>query len=283
MRIDFLSLNLAQPDGDGNCVYDAMTITGGGSQVPVICGENTGQHVYVDFENDNVIIINIATGNTVNIGRTWNLKISQIGCACPTKGKWYFVTNHYNCYKRFAAPSGCLMYYTDVSGTVQSFNYGTTANGELSSQLTTGTRQLVNQNYGICIAMEPGYCSIQWSQSQINSFTVSNDTEADADILGTPAASVGGFNCSYDFVIIPNPYIDTIPLNYDRFCGNGLPTVTCTFKRRFVFLLKLCNIFLAFTKPFVLYVINNEDEVDGIANRGFSLDYTQQRCSSLIV
>lgn len=126
------------------------------------------------------------------------------------------------------------MYYTDVSGTVQSFNYGTTDNGELSSQFTTGTRQLVNQNYGVCVAMEPGYCSIVWSQSQINSFTVSNDTEADADIIGTPLASVGGLNCSYDFVIIPHPYVDTIPLNYDRFCGNGLPIVTCMSKNRSV-------------------------------------------------
>lgn len=70
-----------------------MTVTGGGSQVPIICGENTGQHIYVDFENDNEIIINIATGSAVSIGRTWNLKISQIGCACPTKGKQYFVAN----------------------------------------------------------------------------------------------------------------------------------------------------------------------------------------------
>lgn len=65
---------------------DAMTITGGGSQVPIICGENSGDHVYVDFEGDNDIIITIATSAATTLSRTWNLKVSQIACACPTKG-----------------------------------------------------------------------------------------------------------------------------------------------------------------------------------------------------
>lgn len=121
-----------------------------------------------------------------------------------------------------------MKYYTEPTGTVQSFNYGTTENSELSSQLSTGTRELANQNYGVCVAMVPGYCSIEWKQSQTNSFTVSGDTEANSEIIGTPEASVGGENCTTDFVIIPHPYVNGMALNYDRFCGNALPTVTCT-------------------------------------------------------
>lgn len=127
------------------------------------------------------------------------------------------------------APSGCLMYYTDVTGTVRRFNYGVTASSEMTSIGATGTRQLVNNNYGICVAMAPGYCSIQWSQTALDSFTVSHDTEADSLILGTPAASVTGTNCRYDFVIIPNPSVNGVPTNVDRFCGNGIPTITCKY------------------------------------------------------
>lgn len=198
-----MSLTLAQPDGDGNCVNDAMTITGGGSQVPIICGENTGDHVYVDFDNNTDIVITISTTDAITLGRLWNLKVTQIACACPTR-----------------APSGCLKYYTTVTGTVRSFNYGTTENTNINSVGSIGTRELVNQNYGICVAMVPGYCSIEWSMSQTNSFTVSYDTPAN------PNVEAGGTDCTTDFIVIAHPYVNGVPLDYDRFCGNSLPTVT---------------------------------------------------------
>lgn len=126
----------------------------------------------------------------------------------------------------FSAPSGCLMYYTAETGTVKSFNYGTTTSNYLTSNATTGTRELVNENYGVCIAMLPGYCSIVWSQSTTDSFTVSGDTEANSDILGTQYAVVLGENCTTDFVVIPDPYyVNGSAVNSDRFCGNAFPTV----------------------------------------------------------
>lgn len=77
---------MAQPDGNGNCIYDALYVTGGASNVPVICGENSGQHIYVNFNGDNDIILRIDTSNSYALARSWNIKIAQIGCACPTKG-----------------------------------------------------------------------------------------------------------------------------------------------------------------------------------------------------
>lgn len=50
-----------------------------------------------------------------------------------------------------------------------------------------GTRQLAELNYGVCVQMLPGYCSIEWTQSVGDkySFTVSGDTEAlDPTVLG---------------------------------------------------------------------------------------------------
>lgn len=130
--------------------------------------------------------------------------------------------------------------------------------------------------------MIPGYCSIAYSQSDTLSFTVSGDTQASAEIIGTPAASVGGDDCTTDFIIIAHPFVDGTALNYDRFCGNGLPNVVCTY-----FLLQTrksfstYRFFAAFSKPFVVYVVNDGDESEGIANRGFSINYRQIRCSSL--
>ncbi|KAK9747301.1 CUB domain [Popillia japonica] len=239
-RIEFISVTLAQPDGDGNCVNDTLTIRGGGSVVPVICGENSGQHVYVQFYADQDIQIEIVT-STGTFSRIWNLRVMQIACNCPT-----------------IAPSGCLMYYTSASGIVNSFNYGSTESSTLNSIGATGTRQLVNQNYGVCVAMIPGYCSIVWSQTSYNSFTVSNDTEA--YLFGSNAGTFGN-ECPYDFVIVPAPYLTNGSLFYtDRFCGNYFPTVE------------------SFSKPFVLTVVNNENDTADVANRGFSLSYSQQLC-----
>lgn len=116
------------------------------------------------------------------------------------------------------------MYYTDVSGVVNSFNYGSTANGELLDTGFPGTREMANLNYGVCIAMQPGYCSITWSQtSDPYSFTVTNNTVGLSVDPGLPSGGINGTNCTTDFVVIPNP----IGVGADRFCGNAFPTVTC--------------------------------------------------------
>ncbi|KAK9881468.1 hypothetical protein WA026_016352 [Henosepilachna vigintioctopunctata] len=244
-RIDFIAFTLAQPDANGLCATDGLTITGGASTVPTICGDNAGQHIYVDFNGNSTIQLNIFTGIAAN-SRVWNFKVSQIGCDCPTR-----------------APSGCLMYYTTLMGTVRSFNYGTTGNAAM-------TRQLANQNYGVCIAMQPGYCSINWAQTagDLYSFTVTGDspTAVTTGTAGTNA--VIGALCTTDFVVIPNPtFTGATPgaANVDRFCGNAFQPLTTN------------------SKPFVLTVVNDANEVGDIGNRGFSLDFTQQRCNNVPV
>lgn len=78
---------LAQPDGNGNCVFDSVVITGSGSNVPIICGENSGQHMYLMANGNNSITIQITTSPLVSLARSWNIKITQIACDCPTQGK----------------------------------------------------------------------------------------------------------------------------------------------------------------------------------------------------
>ncbi|CAG9769869.1 unnamed protein product [Ceutorhynchus assimilis] len=245
VRLDFLTLNLAQPNANGVCSSDAMAVTGGASTVPVICGQNSGQHMYVDFNGNAPIVITIYV-RSASFSRSWNIKVAQINCNCPWR-----------------APSGCLQFYNTLSGTVRSFNYG-------SSSLLNGTRQLANMNYGVCVGMFPGYCSIRWSQSSdLYGFSVSGDTfTAVGDgTLGTSAASLTGLNCTTDFVVIPSPVLNsnTTALNSDRFCGNGFPTVDSS------------------SKPFVMTVVTNGNEVNDTGNRGFSLAFSQQLCAGTLM
>lgn len=137
---------LAQPDGEGNCLTDVLTITGGSSDVPPICGENTGQHVYVNFDDLNPITIRVSTTAGSSVDRMWNLQLSQIPCA-----------------SQFRAPDGCLQYYLQSSGVISSFNYGFGANPNLNSLGATGSRQIAGQRYGICIQAAPDQCSITYS------------------------------------------------------------------------------------------------------------------------
>ncbi|XP_047105568.1 uncharacterized protein LOC124774927 [Schistocerca piceifrons] len=251
VRLDFIDFSLAQPDANGNCVDDAFTVSGAASIVPRICGENTGQHIYVDFEAGNTPLqLSVDATTTNTFGRRWNIKVTQIECDSVNR-----------------APTGCLMYYTSTTGTVKSFNYGTTANPAADVTLA-GTRELVNLNYGVCVQMQPGYCCIEWSQNPADpySFTVSGDTGGlDNTLLGQPAAALNDGACTGDFIVIPNPSQNGVPVNTDRFCGNALITTTT------------CS------KPFVMTVVTDAGEQGNVAaginpdneNRGFCLFFRQ--------
>lgn len=130
------------------------------------------------------------------MARSWNIKATQIACDCPTK-----------------APSGCLMYYTEASGTVKSFNYG---------QSTGITRQLANNNYGVCIEMAPNNCGIQWTATQMSFFVSGGDSTSLSPSIGTDS-------CNSDYIIIPNAMIQTNNgvISGDRICGSGPFTAIC--------------------------------------------------------
>ncbi|XP_030765765.1 uncharacterized protein LOC115889829 [Sitophilus oryzae] len=245
VRLDFLTLNLAQPNSNGTCNTDALVVTGGASIVPVLCGENSGQHIYVDFNGNTSITVSIFVRSST-VSRSWNIRVRQINCNCPWR-----------------APAGCLQWYESLSGTVRSFNYG-------SSSVLNGTRQLANMNYGVCVAMAPGYCGIEWSQSSDTyGFSVTGDTfTAVGDgTVGTTSASLTGDDCTTDFVVIPAPILESnnTPLNTDRFCGNGFPTV------------------ISYSKQFVLTVVTNGNEVNDTGNRGFSLSFSQVLCDGSLL
>ncbi|EAT42827.1 AAEL005668-PA [Aedes aegypti] len=252
LRIDFRSLNLAQPNGEGNCLTDVLTITGGSSEVPSICGENTGQHVYINFSELNPITIRVSTTAGSLVDRMWNLQLSQISCA-----------------SEFRAPEGCLQYYLEPSGVISSFNYGFGANPNLNSLGATGTRQIAGQRYGICIRAAPDRCTITYSLPSTDgsyAFTVSGDAEVlDPTLIGMGVFGENGDICTTDYVVIPSPVVTDVnaagAVFTDRFCGLGLFSVTSQ------------------VKPFVVYVVWDDNEIPDVANRGFRLAYSQNACT----
>lgn len=77
---------LAQPNGDGVCATDMLTITGGNTIVPVLCGDNTGQTLFVDFNGDGAITITVTATLATAFTRRWNIRLTQLGCDCPGLG-----------------------------------------------------------------------------------------------------------------------------------------------------------------------------------------------------
>lgn len=90
LRIELLDFSLAQPSGDGICNTDVLSISGGASNVPLLCGENSGQHIIVDFIDSNPITITVKATASFTFGRHWNIRVSQIGCESAQKGTHKF-------------------------------------------------------------------------------------------------------------------------------------------------------------------------------------------------
>jgi hypothetical protein len=75
-----ISSTAAYTDGPkvGDCATDTLTVSNpGGSAPPIICGTNTGQHMFVPAsDNCNKINIDIDTGST-GTTRKWQIKIRK--------------------------------------------------------------------------------------------------------------------------------------------------------------------------------------------------------------
>jgi len=162
IRIDFDTMVLADPysttatavllDGGqtGKCKTDTLQVLNPGhASSPIICGYNSGQHMFVPAsEQCNQIQINIDTGTTT------------------TTRKWQIKTTQYTCESEMAPVADCLQYHTAQYGSIASFGWDTSA-----STVATSQTHLVNQYYDICIRRTRSYCSICYTPYVISSTT----------------------------------------------------------------------------------------------------------------
>ncbi|KAL0103614.1 hypothetical protein PUN28_017709 [Cardiocondyla obscurior] len=263
-RLDFVQFNIRGPETMNNvCTYDQFIVSGG-NPVPTICGNNDGNHMYIDTgvgQTNPVTLTFVTSGNSFS--RSWKVRISQIRCSTI-----------------YRAEEGCLQYFTGVSGQLKSFNYDP----------TTGL-QLSNQDYSICIRMERNFCGIQYMacsddaqdvmmttgfgiSGQVmrsNAFTLTGNTQ------GTQIVSMTGTNCMTDWLSIPCAMnlgrLSSTPITcVDRLCGGTFNSEAQNLNGSSV---------ISTVKPFRLIFHTDSTEAPGdVGNRGFCLNYVQQPCTT---
>ncbi|KAG9429120.1 hypothetical protein HZU67_09495 [Apis mellifera carnica] len=158
LRIDFVHFNIGQPNSrTGVCDEDIMEIRNGRS-IFHMCGWNSGQHLYIDMDEDDqplTLQFRLPAGLQ---SRMWEMRIVQLDF-------------------EQRAPTGCLQYFEGNNGTLKSLNF-----------LSNG-RFLANQDYLLCIRQERGMCGISYSPCSPDSFRIgpsrmqsTNRTNANASL-----------------------------------------------------------------------------------------------------
>merc|ERR1719245_892205 len=257
-RMDFEQFTLKGPadsiETNGGVCTDTMTVTvNSGQKIPTICGQNTGQHIYVAVGNgaSDSATLALAFSGDSSI-RQWEIKVSQIPC-----GAW-------------APPDGCLQWNTGLTGRLTSFNW-----------LDTGSSHLADQQYTQCVRQEAGYCCIEYQvcsgSGDTDPFTLS--------VLSTAASMAKAMydsDCSLDYISIPASSGTCTSTNIDshtKYCGETLSTMDENLLNT-----PVCDC----TPPFRVG-IKTDNTADtgstaaasattGIKSRGLCLEYMQKPC-----
>jgi len=274
----------------GDCETDTFTVTSPeGRTPPVICGYNTGQHMWVPASDEcNMININIDTATT-GTNRNWEFKVTQYEC------------------NNLAAPTlDCLQYHTAPYGTIASFNYDTNSATAVADTQT----HLSHQYYDICIRRASGRCSICYD-AHIKSTAVANGASSFGISSGINAAAhqaAVGSECTGttlavgkgDYLDIPGlhppPFLSTT-LGVQKICGtwfNAAPgtnvqATACTYANPFKVGVHFDgddNIILAANAAAMANVAEHgfaagaaATDVSGAGFQGFWLNYWQEGCT----
>lgn len=198
--------------GTGDCTTDQFNVASPGAMgSPIICGKNSGQHIFIDSDGSSCHNVNINVGGTTSTSRQWDIFVTQYTCGQEDLG----------------GPPGCLQYFTGDTGLVKSFNYDPSNTATAAAALDT--IHLQNQHYQICVRRETGMCYICWASW---STTPGSFGIGPADAAGDKGVVAA---CTLDFVFIPHgttaaiAAITTPNLGLaNRFCGRHLSTATAS-------------------------------------------------------
>jgi len=247
------------------CLTDTFSITNQ-ENLPVICGINSGYHVYFDA-SDNCHDLNFQLGNEANgIGsvatRTWSIKVSQ-----------------YSCDYENLAPTGCDQYHfgSEASNYIRTFNFQTGR--------TVG-RHLANQHQNICVRRESGMCRICYSVDTATDIGVTGKSDGKAGIKGSTCCgyaldgkagdgAIGGGDC----IVIPGAVkADDGAIVNQQFCGSMMGLATGALAAMFA--KTVCSTQL----PFMVEFNSDNTEISGAmlestgGNPGFKIRYFQTTC-----
>ena len=292
MRLDLVEFELASPLA-GNCEQDQFIIRAN-EPLPILCGRNTGQHLYVDVRGRKLTDLSIITDalkakpvgyfneetqmletewkSELDRERKWRIRVTQIPCDCRDREDPDMKL----------APAGCLQFYQGIRGNMQSFNFdGSIRNlepcyngseSQCGQELFTG--HLNNMDYTICIEDYQGYCGISYNAHSLQDFQMSgilDNIDNEPDLEGIQP-TFGETNCYDDYVFIPRGHhpedMDKKYTN-ERYCGHRLGN-------------RLAGPVVSHSRPFLFRVKTDASEpFTGVAlsNRGFNLEFKQIPCS----
>lgn len=238
IRLDFDEFSLASPlNGSCGKSTDSFLISGASnfnvSGLPAsgLCGELSGQHLYVDVDPTNPsepLLLVINTGNEQAYNRKWSIRVQQIPCHSP-----------------FRAPPGCLQYFTGESNIVESLNFRGMSRArplplplnfdiqpyqfQPNQQFST-PNYFNNLNYGICVAKQAKMCGIRWEavefdiggsipgRSHVGTYSGTNNYGCVLPNQGV----VGGVGDTGDYISILGSSRDGRNGLENRFCGQKL-------------------------------------------------------------
>eukprot|EP00095_Tigriopus_kingsejongensis_P000866 maker-scaffold1675_size31566-snap-gene-0.5 protein:Tk00866 transcript:maker-scaffold1675_size31566-snap-gene-0.5-mRNA-1 annotation:"hypothetical protein SINV_00302" len=256
LRLDFESFSI-QGTGNteeidtvrgtvGGVCLDMFTVTTNtGSTIPTICGENAGQHMYIDIgcQDSDTATLNFDFDGT-DSNRLWEIKVTQI--------------NPNGC--------GCLQYHTGLTGRFTSFNF-----------LPTNDNHLANQEYAICIRQEEGMCCIEYTPcADTNSYSFNA-----IDAISTSQTSILDTDCAtFDYIGIEGVQATCSTssgnIQNSRLCGQKFNVLA----GKMLDAASLCDC----SKPFQVDIFFNgmtdlaADAQNMAKSRGVCLEYRQVPC-----
>jgi hypothetical protein len=198
----------------GDCVDDSFVVTSSGrTGSPLICGINTGQHIFVDASKE--CSKAAFTFGALAATRQYDIKVTQ-----------------YDCKNEMGGPPGCLQYLTANAGNIASFNYPIGA-AAVTSTAANSVTHLSNQHYDICFRRSDDFCAVCFSPSISISVVADNTQTASSSfgLSGSADAAAPETNidvaCSTDYLIIPQATTPVIAIMHgiatigsaERICG----------------------------------------------------------------
>ncbi|XP_060861770.1 uncharacterized protein LOC132938770 [Metopolophium dirhodum] len=195
-------------------------------KLSVLCGELSGQHMYLQVKDCDVPILEspitktiILTVTLVQLGiiekQLWNITLSQL----LGRTKEDAAENP----KYSLAPDGCLQYHVEKKGIIESLNF---FNGK--------GHYVGDLNYAICFKRYPDTCGIKFIGINFEFATNGNSsqsTDRDCDTLSGltvskhPTAIIGTTPINMDYVVIPDGLstVDAgLSVHASKYCGRSL-------------------------------------------------------------
>lgn len=227
IRIDFDEFSLAPPI-NGRCgdqtdsfiLSGATNFNSSGLPNTGLCGELTGQHVYVDVDPDDTtepLLFIINTSNEEVYNRKWSIRIRQIPC-----------------HSQYKAVPGCLQTYSGIEGVIESLNYRGIPRGINVAGYPSNNRPAPfpmnagdspnyfnNLNYGVCIMLANGYCGIKYEATEFDF----GGTLAGQSCVGSNAINqcyctiVDSQQDEGDYLTVVGGSTDGFTLLQNQFCG----------------------------------------------------------------